>query len=687
MSISAIRPEGVPQHPYNNSDSGAEYKIQQGDTLSAIAQRLGVDVSTLLQANPQIVNPDLIYAGETLRIPANDDQQQSQSAAFTDQQTTGTQSQSTQSSTAPTTAQTTFQSPETVQRTSTQDTAQAEVASSSPRDMGLSQNGLDFIKGHEGLRLQAYQDPGGVWTIGYGHTGNDVWPGKTITQAQAEQLLRQDTGWAQQAVRDNVRVPMTQGQFDALTSFTFNLGTGALQSSDLLQRLNNGDYAGAQSEFKRWVHGGGEVLPGLVRRRNEEAAMFGNQGPGGSNPNPGPNPGNPKTYTVQSGDTLSGIAERFGTTWQNLAQINQLSNPDVINVGQVLKLSAEGSSNPNPNPAPVSSYTVRSGDTLSGIAERFGTTWQTLAQTNNINNPNLIHAGQVLQIPGAGNNNAQPSGGTYTVQAGDTLSGIASQHNTNWQTLAQLNHISNPDLIQIGQVLQLPGSSTPGPTPPPQQLSDYIVQSGDTLSGIATRYNTSWQNLAQINNLSNPDALYVGQVLKVPGEGNTTNPIPGDGKVPGTPRSDYYLAQPGQWQCGPTSLTMAMKDWGLRPANYNTMNEMVNLTGANSNVGVPGNASLIASAARAVGAQASYNSSNNVNDVRAALQRGHTVVLNGSLNSGGHFIYVSGLDKNGNFIIGDPARPGITTMTHSELQYFATHNAGQHPPGFAEIWR
>src|SRR5690606_26061342 len=140
--------------------------------------------------------------------------------------------------------------------------------------------------------------------------------------------------------------------------------------------------------------------------------------------------------------------------------------------------------NPDPGPAPNpggGTYTVRRGDTLSGIAQRHGTNWQTLQRLNNISNPNLIYPGQVLRLPGGGGNTPSPTGGTYTVRSGDTLSGIAGRHGTNWQTLQRLNGISNPNLIYPGQVLRLPGGggNTPSPTG-----GTYTVRSGDTLSGI-----------------------------------------------------------------------------------------------------------------------------------------------------------------------------------------------------------
>ncbi|HEY9721097.1 MAG TPA: peptidoglycan-binding protein, partial [Oscillatoriaceae cyanobacterium] len=147
----------------------------------------------------------------------------------------------------------------------------------------------------------------------------------------------------------------------------------------------------------------------------------------------------------------------------------------------------------------------------------------------------------------------------------------------------------------------------------------------------------------------------------------------------------FYIQQPNGWTCGPTSLTMALAAWGVRPADGNTINEMVRRTGATSSTGVPGNASLIANAAKQVGMQAKYNPVGSPANVRAALKAGHGVVLNGSLGIGGHFIYVAGLNADGTFQIDDPARPTVTRMTDSELNAFA--NTYSNPRGFAEIWK
>ncbi len=139
------------------------------------------------------------------------------------------------------------------------------------------QAGLDLTIASEGMRLKAYPDPGtggAPWTIGVGHTGDDVYPGRVITQDEGYQLLRDDIAGAVCAVKRMVKVPLTQGQFNALVDFTFNCGEGALESSTLLRMLNAWDYRAAAAQFDRWNKAGGRVLPGLVRRRDAEEAMF-----------------------------------------------------------------------------------------------------------------------------------------------------------------------------------------------------------------------------------------------------------------------------------------------------------------------------------------------------------------------------------------------------------------------------
>ena len=139
--------------------------------------------------------------------------------------------------------------------------------------MRTGYQGIELIRHFEGCRLDAYLCPAGVWTIGYGHTA-DVKEGDSIDQEAAEAFLIEDLETFEQAVTRLVEVPLTQQQFDALVSWTFNLGAGNLAESTLLKKLNNYQYAEVPEQMMRWVRAGGKVLDGLVRRRAAEAALF-----------------------------------------------------------------------------------------------------------------------------------------------------------------------------------------------------------------------------------------------------------------------------------------------------------------------------------------------------------------------------------------------------------------------------
>jgi lysozyme len=143
----------------------------------------------------------------------------------------------------------------------------------------VSERGLELIQSFEGLRLEAYDDGGGVWTIGYGTTrypdsGKTVMEGETISQAQAEEYFAADVDDFAADVGRLVHVPLSQQQFDACCSLAYNIGSGAFAKSTLLQKLNAGDYYGAADEFLRWNKDGGVVNPGLVNRRKFERALF-----------------------------------------------------------------------------------------------------------------------------------------------------------------------------------------------------------------------------------------------------------------------------------------------------------------------------------------------------------------------------------------------------------------------------
>lgn len=147
--------------------------------------------------------------------------------------------------------------------------------------MQISARGLKLIADFEGLRLKAYPDPGTgnePWTIGYGTTvypdGRKVKKGDVITQVQALDYLKQDVKKFATSVTQVVTVPLNQNRFDALVSFTYNLGASALARSSLLRKLNAREYEAAAAEFDKWVYAGGRILPGLVNRRKAERDLF-----------------------------------------------------------------------------------------------------------------------------------------------------------------------------------------------------------------------------------------------------------------------------------------------------------------------------------------------------------------------------------------------------------------------------
>jgi lysozyme len=144
--------------------------------------------------------------------------------------------------------------------------------------MKISKLGLNLVRHFEGMYLRGYKCPANVWTIGYGHTGlvdgKPIHGNMIITEEKAIELLQQDMAVFEKAVKDSVKVPLTQNQFDALVSFAFNVGAGALRNSTLLKLLNQGKYEEVPAQFLRWNKGGGKVLAGLTRRRKAEGHLF-----------------------------------------------------------------------------------------------------------------------------------------------------------------------------------------------------------------------------------------------------------------------------------------------------------------------------------------------------------------------------------------------------------------------------
>ncbi len=213
--------------------------------------------------------------------------------------------------------------------------------------------------------------------------------------------------------------------------------------------------------------------------------------------------------------------------------------------GEVPGPNPTPSPDPAPDPAPGPSperYTVRSGDTLGGIADRFDTTVRALMAANpSIRDPDRIYAGQSLRIPGGGDGNGEtPAARSYTVRSGDTLGAIASRNGTSVGALMALNpQIRDSDLIYPGQTIRLSGTGGDGNSS--AATRPYTVRSGDTLGGIADRFDTSVGRLMSLNpQIRDADLIYAGQRIRVPGSGGSdaTPPVdppanpPAGGNVP-----------------------------------------------------------------------------------------------------------------------------------------------------------
>jgi LysM repeat protein len=209
---------------------------------------------------------------------------------------------------------------------------------------------------------------------------------------------------------------------------------------------------------------------------------------------------------VRPGQTLTQLAQQYGTTVAALEAANGLSNPNQIVAGSTLQI-------------PGNRIVVAVGQTLSSIAASHGTTVPALEAANGLSNPNQIVAGSTLQLPVSSgirtstSSNA-PSGHSVVVRSGQTLSSIAAANGTTVAALESLNGIANPNHIVIGSVLQLPGNVTPTAVAP--SSSSIVIRPGQTLSSIAATHGTTTAALEAVNGLANPNLIVAGMHLRLP---------------------------------------------------------------------------------------------------------------------------------------------------------------------------
>ncbi|MDP5274677.1 LysM peptidoglycan-binding domain-containing protein [Chengkuizengella axinellae] len=229
------------------------------------------------------------------------------------------------------------------------------------------------------------------------------------------------------------------------------------------------------------------------------------------------------TYIVKSGDTLYGIAAAYNVSVSDIITLNNLTDPNMLYVGQQLKI-------PVPMEPGLETYVVQPGDTLYKIAQNFGVSVTDLIEANNITDASVLYVGQTLVIPMAPE---EPEMGTYVVKAGDTLGAIARRSGISLEDLMAINNISDPNMIYVGQVLLVP-------VLPEEGLAYHIVKPGENIWQIARMYNVRARDLARLNNITDPRTLYVGQVLLIPEAVAAPEPEPEP-----EPEEVYYTVQEG----------------------------------------------------------------------------------------------------------------------------------------------
>lgn len=239
-------------------------------------------------------------------------------------------------------------------------------------------------------------------------------------------------------------------------------------------------------------------------------------------------------YRVQDGETISAIAAKFNIDVNTIRQLNYLTE-DSIFAGQILRIPQTGDITPDgvatPTPAPFR-YTVQPGDTLGSIADRYGIKPVRIVEVNNLLNPDNLFVGTELIIPdytptaaevdaGSGDSTgaADTNTGnfvTHIVQPGEGLLEIAAQYGVDEGALAAANGIANRNLLRVGQQLVIPGVTVQEAAAARGAI--HVVQSGESLASIALTYGVTVDEMVALNNLTNPDAIYVGQELIIPEE-------------------------------------------------------------------------------------------------------------------------------------------------------------------------
>ena len=237
-------------------------------------------------------------------------------------------------------------------------------------------------------------------------------------------------------------------------------------------------------------------------------------------------------YVVQNGDTLNQIAAELGVETADLISVNGIADPDLIRIGQVLLI-------PGPTGTPSATHVVAAGETLVGIAGKYGASLDSLVSANGLTNPNLIRVGQQLLITSNPAASAAPvpaattpapvaPGATHLVAAGETLASIAARHGTTVEVVAAANGITDPSMIYVGTTLQLTGSAFVAVAATNPSPAVHTVAPGENLAKVASEYGTTVDALAADNGITDPNLITVGQEIEVQASVSTwVCPVPG----------------------------------------------------------------------------------------------------------------------------------------------------------------
>ncbi|MFC6463810.1 LysM peptidoglycan-binding domain-containing protein [Marinilactibacillus sp. GCM10026970] len=546
---STVKPVQPTTPPTSGNNTSGQHTVVRGETLTSIARKYNTTVAAIKSANN--LKSDLIFVNQKLSVSGAASGGSSNSGSTTPAPTPGNSQQTDSSS-------------YTVVRgdTLTSIARRHNTSVSSIKSLNNLKSDLIFV--NQKLTLTGSSSNNGSATP----TPAPKPGSNQQTGSSSYTVVRGDT-LTSIARRFNTSVSSIKSLNNLKSDMIFVNQkltlSGTSQSGSTTPAPNPGN--SQQTGSSHYTVVSGDTLTSIARRFNTSVSsikslnnlksdlIFVNQKLALSKTSTGSvsNPVAPTTptvsnYTVVKGDTLTSIARRFGTSVSAIKSANNLKS-DAIFVNQKLTLNGQNtgssttpvSSNGSSQDATTSSYTVVGGDTLTSIARRFNTTVNAIKSLNNLKtdqifvNQKLTVSGKASSTPVTNSPSASAPTETvqssYTVLAGDTLSGIARKFNTSVSTIKSLNGL-NTDTIYVNQKLAINGSkASVAPTPvvstpvtPKPVLGQYSVVGGDTLSGIARQFNTTVNQLMQDNNLSS-STIFVGQTLNVAGAKSTSKPV------------------------------------------------------------------------------------------------------------------------------------------------------------------